>query len=91
MVAIDNPINPRDYIGKFWVDSATHDPQLFKYILEVVGEDKITLGTDYPFPLGDLEVGRFIEQLNYGEETIHKLFCQNTLDWLNVNASEIAQ
>jgi aminocarboxymuconate-semialdehyde decarboxylase len=91
LVAIDNPINPRDYIGKFWVDSATHDPQLFKYILEVVGEDKITLGTDYPFPLGDLEVGRFIEQLNYSEETIHKLFCQNTLDWLNVNASEIAQ
>ncbi|MFM7730887.1 MAG: amidohydrolase family protein [Flavobacteriales bacterium] len=90
LVAIDNPINPRDYIGRFWVDSATHDAQLFQYILEVVGEDKITLGTDYPFPLGDLEVGKFIEQLNLGDSITQKIFCKNTLNWLNMTEADFA-
>ncbi len=25
LVAIDNPKNPRDYLGKFWLDSLVHD------------------------------------------------------------------
>ena len=90
LVAIDNAINPRDYIGRFWVDSATHDAQLFRYILEVVGEDKITLGTDYPFPLGDLEVGKFIEQMKLSDSTTRKIFCNNTLDWLNMQESDFS-
>ena len=82
LVAIDNPAPPRHYLGKFWVDSATHDPQLLRYILDVAGEDKVCLGTDYPFPLGDLEIGTFIEKMNLPESTLEKLFYKNTLEWL---------
>jgi aminocarboxymuconate-semialdehyde decarboxylase len=82
LVAIDNPVPPRSYLGKFWVDSATHDPQLLRYILDVVGDDKVCLGTDYPFPLGDLSIGQFIEQMDLTPETIEKIFYRNTLDWL---------
>ncbi|MFN7267138.1 MAG: amidohydrolase family protein, partial [Bacteroidota bacterium] len=49
LVAIDNPVTPRHYLNKIWYDSATHDPQLLRYILEVVGDDRVCLGTDYPF------------------------------------------
>ena len=82
LVAVDNPTPPRHYLGRFWVDSATHDPQLLRYILEVAGEDKVCLGTDYPFPLGDLEIGTFIEQMNLPEATLEKIFFKNTLEWL---------
>jgi aminocarboxymuconate-semialdehyde decarboxylase len=85
LVAIDNPINPREYIGKFWIDSATHDDQLFKYVLEMVGPKKITLGTDYPFPLGDLEVGKFIEEMGLEKSVVDQIFCQSTLDWLKMD------
>jgi aminocarboxymuconate-semialdehyde decarboxylase len=83
LVAIDNPVPPTDYLGRFWVDSATHDPTLFRYILEAVGEDKICLGTDYPFPLGDLEIGQFIEEMDLSDTVKAKIFHQNTLDWLH--------
>jgi aminocarboxymuconate-semialdehyde decarboxylase len=89
LVAIDNPINPRDYIGKFWVDSATHDTMLFKYILEMQGSKKVTLGTDYPFPLGDLEVGKFIEDMNLDPQVQEDIFCNATLEWLNMDKSEL--
>jgi len=85
LVAIDNPINPREYLGKFWVDSATHDPELLEYILKKQGSKKVCLGTDYPFPLGDLEIGTFIEQMNLTTEVVEDMFYQSTLDWLKLD------
>ncbi len=85
LVAIDNPVNPREYLGKFWVDSATHDPELLEYILKKQGSKKVCLGTDYPFPLGDLEIGTFIEHMNLTTETVEDLFYKSTLDWLQLD------
>ncbi|MFM8485705.1 MAG: amidohydrolase family protein, partial [Bacteroidota bacterium] len=82
LVAIDNPVTPRHYLNKIWYDSATHDPQLLRYILEVVGDDRVCLGTDYPFPLGDLEIGAFIEQMELPAETVERIFYKNTIAWL---------
>ena len=85
LVAIDNPINPRDYIGKFWVDSATHDIDLLKYILKLQGSSKVCFGTDYPFPLGDLEIGKFIEQSDISLLDQENIFHNATLDWLKLD------
>ena len=57
LVAIDNENAPDTYLGKFWVDSITHDPRLLRHILEMQGADRICMGTDYPFPLGDWSLG----------------------------------
>jgi aminocarboxymuconate-semialdehyde decarboxylase len=84
LVAIDNPVNPRNYLGKFWVDSATHDPELLEYILKKVGPEKVCLGTDYPFPLGDLEIGTFIEKMGLEPSTVETIFHTAALDWLNL-------
>lgn len=85
LVAIDNPINPRDYLGKFWVDSITHDPALLKYVLKLQGSKRITLGSDYPFPLGDLEIGAYIEEMGLASEVVEDIFCNATLEWLNLD------
>jgi aminocarboxymuconate-semialdehyde decarboxylase len=86
LVAVDNPINPRDYLGKFWVDSVTHDADLLEFVLKMVGPEKIMLGSDYPFPLGDLKMGQFIEKMNLPESTKQRIFRQNTLDWLGLES-----
>jgi aminocarboxymuconate-semialdehyde decarboxylase len=88
LVAIDNPVNPRHYVGKFWVDSATHDPKLFEYVLSMQGSKRVSLGTDYPFPLGDLEVGRFITQMNLPVGDIQAIFCDSALEWLKLDRSQ---
>ena len=84
LVAIDNDIDPRKYIGKFWVDSITHDPLMLEYILKIQGSDKITLGSDYPFPLGDLEIGKFIEDMNVDSQVKEDIFYRATLAWLDL-------
>jgi aminocarboxymuconate-semialdehyde decarboxylase len=84
LVAIDNLVNPRNYLGTFWIDSITHDAKALQYCMDLVGADKICFGTDYPFPLGDLEMGKFIEVMNLGKETEDKIFYRNTMDWLKM-------
>lgn len=88
LVAVDNPVNPRDYLGKFWVDSITHDPRMLQYVLELQGSKRVTLGTDYPFPLGDLEVGKFIEDMQLPQDTLQDIFSNATLEWLDMKASD---
>jgi aminocarboxymuconate-semialdehyde decarboxylase len=84
LVAIDYPVNPRKYVGKFWVDCITHDIDALKYILKLQGSKRVCLGSDYPFPLGDLEIGKFIEESDLSNETIEDIFSHSTLEWLNL-------
>ncbi|HMP98998.1 MAG TPA: amidohydrolase family protein [Cyclobacteriaceae bacterium] len=84
LVAIDNNIPPKSYLGKFWVDCITHDPLMLQYILEMQGSEKVTLGSDYPFPLGDLEIGAFIEHMKLDKAIVEDIFCNATLAWLDL-------
>jgi aminocarboxymuconate-semialdehyde decarboxylase len=85
LVAIDNPHNPRTYLGKFWVDSITHDIDALEYILKMQGSKRVCLGSDYPFPLGDLEIGKFIEDSALSQQTKEDIFCNSTLEWLQLD------
>lgn len=88
LVAVHNSVNPREYLGKFWVDSITHDEEYLRYVIKMIGSEKVCLGSDYPFPLGDLEIGKFIEEMNLPESDLENIFFKSTLDWLGVKAKE---
>ena len=80
----DNKVNPREYLGKFWLDSLVHDEAMLEYLVNLVGADKIALGTDYPFPLGELEPGKLIENSKFDEQTKAKMLHGAALEWLNL-------
>ena len=84
LCAIDNGVNPRDYIGRFWIDALVHDPQALDFITEIMGEDHICMGSDYPFPLGEHHPGKLIESMNYSPELKEKLLYSNALQWLGM-------
>ncbi len=82
LTAVDNDVNPRNYLGKFWIDSLVHDANALEYILKVMGEDRICLGSDYPFPLGEHHPGKLIAGMNFAEGLKEKLMHGNANDWL---------
>ncbi len=84
LVAIDNNVSPKNYLKKFWVDSVTHDSMMLEYVIKMVGSKRITLGSDYPFPLGDLQIGKFIEEMNIDNCAKEDIFHRAALEWLNV-------
>jgi aminocarboxymuconate-semialdehyde decarboxylase len=84
LCAVDNEKNPREYLGKFWLDSLVHDAAMLEYLIKLVGAERIALGTDYPFPLGETEPGKMIESGGFDEETKAKLLHDAALEWLNL-------
>jgi aminocarboxymuconate-semialdehyde decarboxylase len=89
LVAVDNPNNPRNYVGHFWVDSITHDARLMEYVLDMQGADRVMMGSDYPFPLGDLEFGKFMEdEMDLSPEDLGQIFNGSALSWLDLRADQ---
>ena len=51
---------PSSYLHRFSVDSAVFDATALRFLADVMGEDRVMLGSDYPFPLGEEVVGELI-------------------------------
>lgn len=79
--------NPREYLGQFWVDSLVHDIGSMRNLLEVFGENRVILGSDYPFPLGEKVPGTLIESMpEFSPLLREKLLSGNALEWLGREA-----
>ena len=69
LVAVDNKNNPRSYLAhngkpaRFFVDSLVHDADSLALLLKLFGSERVALGSDYPFPLGEARAGQMIESL----------------------------
>lgn len=87
LCAVDNPNSPREYVRRLYFDSLVHDAAALDYLVNLAGADRVTLGTDYPFPLGELEPGKLIGSRGYDDETTERLLHGTALEWLGVEAS----
>jgi len=60
LVSRDCPHLPSSYASRFHVDSAVFSDDALRLLTAVMGDDHILMGSDYPFPLGEIEPGRVI-------------------------------
>ena len=88
LCAIDNSILPSDYLGKFYVDSLVHDENTLKFIIDRMGPEKIALGSDYPFPLGEKNPGQIIQNLDVSEKIKQRMLAGTALEWLGLNEQD---
>ena len=51
---------PSYYLDRFSVDSAVFDPRAMRLLVETMGLDRVLLGSDYPFPLGEQQIGSLV-------------------------------
>ena len=69
LVATENNTNPRNYLARdnaparFYVDSLVHDADSLRVLLKLFGAQRVALGSDYPFPLGETKPGQLIESM----------------------------
>ncbi|VWC02514.1 aminocarboxymuconate-semialdehyde decarboxylase [Burkholderia arboris] len=62
IVREDCPHPPVSYLDRFHVDSAVFDRGALRLLVDTMGEDRVMLGSDYPFPLGEQQIGSLVEQ-----------------------------
>lgn len=68
IVRQDCPQRPSTYARRFFVDSAVFDPGALRLLADVMGPDRIMLGADYPFPLGEQRIGSLVREADFLSE-----------------------
>jgi aminocarboxymuconate-semialdehyde decarboxylase len=90
LVAIDNKTEPRKYLAhgkqpaRFYVDSLVHDADALELIIKLFGPQRVALGSDYPFPLGEAEPGKLIESLRLSAKDKTQLLSETAREFLGM-------
>jgi aminocarboxymuconate-semialdehyde decarboxylase len=77
---------PSHYLNRFFVDSAVFEQHTLQFLVETMGADRVLLGSDYPFPLGEERVGSLIRQSKLRQDTKAKLLSGNAVRFLKLKA-----
>ncbi|XP_037077535.1 2-amino-3-carboxymuconate-6-semialdehyde decarboxylase-like [Pollicipes pollicipes] len=86
LCAQETAVPPRAQLGKFWCDSLVHDGAALNLLTEVIGKKRVIFGSDYPFPLGDLQGGKIVEDLT-DAQLRDDIFAENALEFLGLDKS----
>jgi aminocarboxymuconate-semialdehyde decarboxylase len=84
----DNESGPRQYLSRMYFDSLVHDPAALRNLIDLVGAERVMLGSDYPFPLGEAEPGSLIESMGFEESEKEMLMNGAALKWLGLERTQ---
>lgn len=94
LCAKHNKVNPRDYLARpdgngsvaparFWVDSLVHDADVLRQVITLFGAERVALGSDYPFPLGEAQAGALIDAMSGFDDRVRSLlFSKSATEFL---------
>lgn len=60
LCAVDCEIDPLEQLERFYFDTLVHDEAALRFLIDRVGANRLALGSDYPFPLGERVAGQLI-------------------------------
>lgn len=69
---------PSRYVNRFYVDSAVFDERALQFLVDTMGTERVVLGTDYPFPLGEHGMGGLIRRSGLTPQTKARLLSENS-------------
>ena len=78
---------PGHYLNRVYVDSAVFEERTLQFLVEVMGADRVILGSDYPFPLGEERVGRLVRNSKLPPDVKTKLLGGNAHKFLGLQSS----
>jgi aminocarboxymuconate-semialdehyde decarboxylase len=73
---------PSELLSSIYIDSLVHDPDALRFVVSKLGTDRIALGTDYPFPLGELAPGQLIESSHFSAADKERMLSGTALEFL---------
>ena len=77
---------PSHYTDRFYVDSVVFEPAALRLLVDVCGEDRVVVGSDYPYPLGERPAGQVVRASGFlTDEQRAKLLSANALRWLGTS------
>ncbi|WP_328393790.1 amidohydrolase family protein [Nocardia sp. NBC_00416] len=64
---------PSHYLGRFYVDSVVFDDRALRLLVDTVGPERVMVGSDYPYPLGERPVAAVVGKSDHLDAATKKL------------------
>lgn len=91
LCAVDSSTHPDGHVERLWFDSLVHDEAALRFLMDFAGTDKVALGSDYPFPLGEHHPGKLIESMGLDATALDSLLHGAALAWLGLRKEDLAK
>ena len=62
--------DPIEALGRIYTDTIVHDPRVLRFVAEMIGAERILMGSDMPFPIGDKEPMKVIVAAGFSAEQV---------------------
>jgi aminocarboxymuconate-semialdehyde decarboxylase len=69
---------PSAYVRRFFYDTILYQPAALGYLRDLVGSDRLLLGTDYPFPVFEPDPVRLLENTGFSQEDLDQIGGERT-------------
>lgn len=79
---------PRDLVHRLYMDTLCHDPAVLRFLVQEIGAERLALGSDYPFVLGEHVPGTLIESLDFAGDIKERLLSGTALEWLGLERED---
>lgn len=68
---------PSTYLRRLWFDTVVHDPVALRHLVDVAGESRVLLGSDFPFDMGLDDPVADIRSAGLPDETTRRILGEN--------------
>jgi aminocarboxymuconate-semialdehyde decarboxylase len=65
--------DPVEAVGHLYTDTILHDHRVLRFVISMLGVDRIMLGSDMPFPIGDLEPAKIIAEAGLSAQQVEHI------------------
>jgi aminocarboxymuconate-semialdehyde decarboxylase len=84
MAADSLPRSPAEYARRFYYDTLLFDSRAIRYLLDIIGESQLLVGTDYPYMEREQPVGKTLAGMGIPQETLDAITWDNCFRFLGV-------
>jgi aminocarboxymuconate-semialdehyde decarboxylase len=71
---------PSSFLRRFYYDTIVHSPEALQFLVDRVGSDRVLLGSDYPFPMGDPKPVETVTHADLPGESVDAIVRRNALE-----------
>lgn len=83
-VAPDDGPSPLEHARRFYYDSLVFDHRAIRYLIDLLGADRLLVGSDFPAMPREDPAGRTLRAMNLPGDALRRITCDNAFAWLGM-------
>jgi len=81
----DDGPSPVEYARRFYYDSLVFDRRAVRYLIDLLGSDRLLVGSDFPAMPREEPAGRTLRSMSLPEDVLEDITWNNAFRWLGIS------